>query len=188
MARIPHDHTPSDTARRRAEAAGLDLDTLRREDPERYKMLNAEEAIRADGELAGPVAQTLSVLLPGADIFRLEAGAQARFLVFPSLAEQDVDRLEDAAARLVSATSVPHAMFRVVADLRGERREVLVAVPPDGWRGDERVVGPFDTQGAAEAWADRQVAPPLVADAFAQEGAWYVDVFSGEEDMVRARS
>lgn len=179
-------HTPSAAAERRAEEAGLDLGVLRREDPERYKMLNAEEVVRADGELAGPVAQTLSILFPSHAIFRLDVGATAHFRVFPEPADGDMDRLEDAAARLVTATSVPNAMFRVVTDLRGERREVLVAVPPGGWRGDARVVGPFDTQADAEAWADRRVERPLVGDPFPNEGAWFVDVFPGDEEMVRA--
>jgi hypothetical protein len=179
-------HTPSVAAERRAAEAGLDLDLLRREDPERYMMLNAEEAIRADGELAGPVAQTLSILFPRHEIFRLDAGPTAHFRVFPEPADGDLERLEDAAARLVTATSVPNAMFRVVTDLRGERREVLVAVPPDRWRGDARVVGPFATQAQAEAWADRRVERPLLGDPFPQDGAWFVDVFPGDEEMVRA--
>lgn len=179
-------HTPSTAAERRADEAGLDLDVLRREDPERYEMLNAEEVIRADGELAGQVAQTLSILFPRQAIFRLEVGATVHFRVFPEPAEGDLERLEDAAARLVTATSVPNAMFRVVTDLRGERREVLVAVAPDAWRGDPRVVGPFDTQAAAEAWVDRRVERPLVGDPFPHEGTWFVDVFPGDEEMVRA--
>jgi hypothetical protein len=158
-------HTPSAAAQRRAEDADVDLEAARTNDPETYKMLNAEEVIRADGELAGLVAQTLSVIFPQADIFRLDVGSNARFRIFPEPAEKDLDRLEDAAARLVSAASVPNAMFRVVNDLRGERREVLVPVPPDGWRGDERAARPSPSDCVASGWLVRLVLRPLVPDA-----------------------
>ena len=174
-------HTPSAEAERRAAEAGVDLGELRRNDPERYRMFNAEEVLRADGELAAPAAQTLAVLFPDHDIFRIDAGPTARFRVFPPASAGDLDRVEDAAARLVTAASVPHAMFRVVEDARGERREILVPMPPEAWRDGERVVGPFDREADAAAWSDEHVAPPLVGDPFVHEGAWFVDVFSGEQ-------
>lgn len=174
-------HTPSPAAERRAEEAGVDLDELRRSDPERYRMFNAEEVLRADGALAAPAAQTLSVLFPDRDIFRIDDGPTARFRLFPPPSEDDLERVDDAAARLVAAASVPHAMFRVVRDARGERREILVPMPPSGWPGGERVVGPFASEAEAEAWADENVAPPMVGDPFPQQGSWFVDVFPGEE-------
>ena len=177
-------HRPTAAAERRAADAGLDLDELRRSDPRRYKMLNAEEVVRADPQLAGHVAQTLSILFPRDDIFRLESGSMVLFLVFPEPAEADLARLEDAAARLVTASSVPHAMFRVVSDLRGERREVLVPVAADAWDGAPGVVGPFGARDAAERWASDRVRPPLVGDSFPHEGAWFVDVFPGDEELV----
>ena len=179
-------HRPSAAAQSRAAEAGLDLETLRHDDPQRYKMLAAEEAIRADAELAGHVAQTLAILFPRSDIFRLEAGRAVHFRVFPEPSAGDLERVEDAAARLVGATSLQHAMFRVVRDLRGERREVLVPVPVDAWPGSPGVVGPFASQGGAERWADEKVAPPLVGDPFPHQGAWFVDVFPGDDDLVRA--
>lgn len=164
----------------------MDLAELKRSDPQKYKMLNAEEVVRVDGELVGPVAQTLAIVFPEADIFRIDLGSTARYRVFPEPSERELERIEDAAARLVTATSVPHAMFRVVNDLRGERREVLVPVLPAGWRGDARVVGPFESERAAQKWSDRHVQGPLVADAFSQGGSWFVDVFAGDEEMIRA--
>ena len=184
--RDPTGHRPSAAAESRAAEAGLDLETLRRDDPQRYKMLAAEEVVRADAELAGHVAQTLAILFPRDDIFRVEAGRAVHFRVFPEPSAGDLERVEDAAARLVSASSLKHAMFRVVRDLRGERREVLVPEPVDAWQGAPAVVGPFPAQGAAERWADERVGPPLVGDAFPHEGAWFVDVFPGDEDLVRA--
>ena len=177
-------HTPSPEAERRADEAGVDLGELKRTDPERYRMFNAEEVLRADGELAAPAAQTLAVLFPDHDIFRIDAGPTARFRVFPPPAEGDLERVEDAAARLVTAASVPHAMFRVVEDARGVRREIVVPMPPEAWKAGERVVGPFDSEAAAQAWADERVTAPLVGDAFSQESSWFVDVFSGEQHGV----
>lgn len=179
-------HTPSAAAERRAADAGVDLGELKTTDPEQYRMFNSEEVLRVDAELAGAAAQMLAVLFRNDPIFRLDHGATAHFRVFPPPTESDVERVDDAAARLVAATSIRHAMFRVVTDVRGERREVLVPLPPASWRGGERVVGPFPSQGDAEAWVDERVDAPLVGDAFAQEGAWFVDVFSGEGETLGA--
>lgn len=156
-------------------------------DAQRDEMLAAVEVVRADRALAELMGQTLTILFPDHQLYRIDEEPAVRFLVHPEPARADLRRLEDAAARLATASPVPHAMFRVVEDLRGERRELLVPVSPDAWAGEPGVVGPFRERAAAEGWQERHVAPPLVGDAFAQGEAWFVDVFSGDEDLVRAR-
>jgi len=76
--------------------------------------------------------------------------------------------------------------LREVRDMRGRRRELGVPVAPDAWSGSAVMVGPFADESAASAWRQRALGPGWLGDALPHAGAWYVDVFRGDDDTVRA--
>jgi hypothetical protein len=76
--------------------------------------------------------------------------------------------------------------LREVRDLRGRRRELGVPVAPDAWSGTVVMVGPFADESAASAWLQRALGPGWLGDALPHAGAWYVDVFRGDDDAALA--
>lgn len=176
-------HRPSALARRRAERAGLDLERLREEAPDQYRMLNAEELARVSPELSEVAAQLVWRSFPDRELYRVPSGAHERLLVFPPLGPEDFDRFDEAAAELVTRREYErqHAFFRVVRDLRGERRELMLPTPPDAWAGDAALVGPFESEEAAQGWLAGRLPPELIGDPLPYRGAWYCDVFPSEE-------
>lgn len=175
-------HRPTEAAKRRAREAGLDLATLKRDDPERYRMLNAAEVVRASPELAGLAAGMLLAAFPEREAFRAPAGALERVLAFPPL---DPDELRSYEALLAPLVERPewrrrHAFYREVGDARGVVRELAVPTPPGENGANDAVVGPFASRQAAEAWGRAQVRPPRAFDAFVMGERWYCDVFRAD--------
>jgi hypothetical protein len=186
---IPDDlrgHRPSERARRRAERAGLDLERLRREAPDRYRMLNAEELVRVSAELADAAGGLVFEAFPDRRVYRVPGRPAERLLAFPPLAAEQLQRFDEAAARLVTRTpyAEAHAFYRTVNDLRGTHRELMLPTPPDAWAGEATLVGPFPSQEAAEAWPAGRLPPELIADPVPYQGRWYCDVFRSDEDLV----
>lgn len=175
-------HRPSDAVRRRAEAEGIDLEELKRSDPQRYGMLNAGEALRAHPELADLAASALAVAFPERSLFEAAPDAMVRVLVFPPLSEAERRRFD---ALLAPLTDRPewrarHAYYREVRDVRGTRHELGLPAAPAAYHGGDGMVGPFADQADADAWAREHVAPPRVHDTVVLGGAWFCDVFPGE--------
>lgn len=183
-------HRPSGLARRRAERAGLDLERLREEAPDQYRMLNAEELARVSPELAEVAAQLVWRSFPDHELYRVPSGAHERLLVFPPLDAEGFDRFDEAAAELVTRDEYErrHAFFRVVRDLRGERRELMLPTPPDAWAGDAALVGPFPSEEAAQQWLAGRLPVELIGDPLPYRGAWFCDVFPSEEGQPLAGS
>lgn len=179
-------HEPSDLARRRAERAGKDLERLKREAPDEYRMLNAEPLARVSPELADVAAQLVWNVFPQHHLYRVPSGAHERLLTFPPLDAEGFDRFDEAAAQLVTRPEYErrHAFFRVVRDLRGERRELMLPTAPDAWAGDTALVGPFEDEQAARAWAAAQVPGELVGEALPYRERWYCDVFPNDEKLL----
>jgi alanine-glyoxylate transaminase / serine-glyoxylate transaminase / serine-pyruvate transaminase len=75
------------------------------------------------------------------------------------------------------------AYLREVRDGAGRRDELALPVAPAAFRGGAWLVGPFEDEAAAAAWARAVVRPPWVHDLHTQEGASYVDVFVGDPDV-----
>lgn len=188
--RIPDDlrgHVPSALARERARAAGVDLHALKREAPDRYRMLGAEELVRVAPELADAAAELVAGAWPQRRVYRVPATrATERLLVFPPMDEEAFARFDDEAAQLVARPGFSEALafFRTVRDLRGTHRELLLPVPPEAWAGEPALVGPFDDQQAAEAWPAGRLPPELIADPVPYRGRWFCDVFRSDEELL----
>lgn len=179
-------HEPSPLARERAERAGKDLERLKREAPDEYRMLNAEPLARVSPELAEVAAQLVWNAFPQHRLYRVPSGAHERLLTFPPLDASGFESFDEAAAQLVTRPEYErrHAFFRVVRDLRGERRELMLPTPPDAWAGDTALVGPFEDEDAARAWAAERVPAELVGEALPYRGRWYCDVFPNDEALL----
>ncbi len=180
------DHQASELARRRAARAGLDLDTLRRDAPDQYRMLNAEEIVRVSPELAEVAAELVWELFEERRVYRVPGEGVERLLAFPPLGGQELERFDDAAADLVArpAYETELAFFRTVRDLRGTRRELMLPTPPEAWHGEAVLVGPFRDREEAEGWPAGRLPPELMADPLPYRGRWFCDVFRGDEDLI----
>lgn len=180
------DHAASALARRRAERAGLDLDALRRDAPEQYRMLNAEEIARVSPELADAAAALLWSVFPERKVYRVPGEGSERLLAFPPLSDAGFARFDDAAAELVARPEYADAyvFFRTVRDLRGTRRELMVPTGPDAWQGESVLVGPFESQEAAERWPAGRLPKELIGDPVPYRGRWFCDVFRSDEDLL----
>lgn len=186
---VPEDlrgHEPSALARRRAERAGLDLEALRRDAPEQYRMLHAEEIARVSPELADAAASLLWSVFPERQVYRVPGEGSERLLAFPPLGDEGFARFDDAAAELVARPEYADAyvFFRTVRDLHGTRRELMVPTAPDAWRGEAVLVGPFESQEAAERWPAGRLPKELIGDPVPYRGRWFCDVFRSDEDLL----
>lgn len=187
---VINNHEPTPEVRRKAETAGIDLETLKRSDPTTYAMLNAQRIVRVSPQLKEATGGALFATFPNRQIFDLPHGDMLLELrIFPPLSPEEVARLDDALAAL--ATQAPlaaaHAFYRVVSDTAGEHRELALPVSPDHWQGQAGVmVGPFASQTAAKAWSDAHIdtASGLVSDvlpyASPRGEAWFCDLFRGD--------
>jgi len=184
----PH-HVPSDAAKARAEAAGMDLDALRSENRELYEMLNAEAVVRVSPTLAHHAVP----LIPNVEqrsIFSVPGEPAVRILAFPPLTTEEQAQFDDAAARLVASEPFRDhlAFFRTVRDPHGEHRELMLPMPPDAWNGEVVLVGPFTSQEQAEAWPAGRLPSHLIADPMPYLGHWFCDVFDSEDAWVEAQA
>ena len=72
--------------------------------------------------------------------------------------------------------------FRIIQDVRGERRELQRAIDPSEWQGIEGLVGPFSEEHAAEEWGSKSSqSTGLESDVFQLRGTWFCDVFDLSE-------
>ena len=176
-------HQPSEAARARAEAAGLDLDNLKMNDPQQYKMINAQRLVKADNRFTERISAVLFAAFRHYDLFQVAEGEKTLLLVFPELTSAELKKFDDALGRLVALAEYEslNAYYRVINDPQGEHRELALPVAPLNWRGESGVlVGPFETQNEAEAWGDVHVKTEdgLVYDALPHASNWYCDIFS----------
>jgi len=157
----------------------------------------------AGGGPAGPAEPTLEVLR--VDPRLLDLAASLFFATFPTRrlgrAEPDRDgrvplatdppwsaanrdrwwRALDGLLRQPFAAAAG-AYLREVRDGAGRRDELALPVAPADYRGGAWLVGPFEGEAAAAAWARAVVRPPWVHDLQAHGGACYVDLFVGDPD------
>ena len=185
----------SDAARKRAEARaadlGVDLDTLRREDPVRYRMLHAAVLLDAHPSLADAAAQVAWDVMPDAEVYQVRQGERTRLYIEPEPSRETLAAIDTRLAHLINHASFKEAFafYRTVSDLRGEHRELLLPTPPESWDGQQAaMIGPFDTEDQAEAWAKDHVPPAMASDAVPMLSRWFCDVFSAEEEWLANRS
>ncbi len=179
-------HEPTPAVRRKAEAAGIDLDTLRQSDPTAYAVLNAQRTVQLDPALKEVAGRTLFAAFPERQLFDMPQGAPGgktlSLLIFPPLDSDELARLDAVLAELATQVPSQYAFYRVVTDVAGERRELALPVAPGDWRGQAGVmVGPFESESAAGAWGETHVdaSSGLVSDVLPYNGAWFCDLFRG---------
>ena len=192
------DYEPTQEVRRKAEAAGIDLDTLKRSDPTTYAMLNAQRIVRVSPQLKEVAGQALFAAFPEHQVFDMQGstvqgnngqgnngqGSNAlSLLIFPPLGHAEMERLDDALAAVAAQAANTHAFYRVVSDTAGEHREFALPVAPNDWQGQAGVmVGPFASEAAAKAWSETHVgaSSALVSDVLPHQDAWFCDLFWGD--------
>ena len=174
-------HNPSEAVRAKAEAADIDLDALKRSDPQRYKMMNASDVINVDARLIEEATAVLLAAFPRYEVFRLESPTHVQLLSFPPLSQAEQDKFDDALARLSAHPkySAQHAYFRIITDQRGEHRQFALPTAPDAWQGELGVlVGPFMSEAKANTWQDAHRSSDVMTDVLPQNGVWFCDVFA----------
>ncbi len=178
-------HIPTEAARQRAEAAGLDFDDLKRSDPQRYKMLNAAPLLQVVPDLQTAASAVFFAAFRHYDLFEVPGDAATTLLVFPPLTPAETKRFDDALGRLAALEvhAKKHVYYRVVTDRQGEHRQLALPLSPAAWSGEaNRLVGPFATQSEAEAWGEVRLRGQgsLIHDTVPQAGAWFCDVFDAD--------
>ncbi len=146
--------------------------------------------LRAHPTLLDTVAQLVWAAAPHAQLMRDDpddAGLVPLYLRAP-LRSDEAEAFERGLDALLaeSAERRRGTYLREVRDLRGRRRELGVPVAPDAWSGTAVMVGPFADESAASAWSQRALGPGWLGDALPNAGAWYVDVFRGDDGTTRA--
>lgn len=177
------DHRPSEDAVRRAREAGFELEELRESDPTTYRMLCAVPVLRTASELRAVVEAPLRSALPGKELFEAKLEGVVLLLAFPGPAREELQRLDEALGAAAASTGDPRVYYRVVTDRAGTRRELLFATEPAEWSGQAALLGPFEDEGAAIAFGERNVAgrSGITYDALPYGGHWFCDVFAGGE-------
>ena len=180
-------YEPTPAVRRKAEAAGIDLDALRQSDPTTYAMFNAQRTVQVDPELKEVVGRALFATFPKRQIFDIPQGApdsqMLSLFIFPPLDSDELVRFDAVLAELATLLPAQYAFYRVVTATVGERRELALPVAPDSWRGQAGVmVGPFESEAAAKIWSEAHVDAPsgLVSDVLPYNKAWFCDLFRGD--------
>jgi len=177
-------HSPSDPVRRQAEAAGMDLESLRLAEPLTYAAINAVSLVRTDARLAPQVGAVVARLSPHAQLFTVPLVGQqtdTELRVFPPLQKRELAAFDDALGAFVG-TQAGSLFYRTVGDPAGERRELAWPVSPDTWQAGAALVGPFTSETEATAWGHAHADPRagFVFDTLPYAGAWLCDVFKGE--------
>ena len=178
-------YIPTEAARQRAAAAGLDLDDLKRSDPQRYKMLNAAPLLQVAPDLQPAASAVFFAAFRHYDLFEVPGDAATTLLVFPPLTPTETKRFDDALGRLAALDvhAENHVYYRVVTDRQGEHRQLALPLNPATWSGEaNRLVGPFATRAEAEAWGEARVSGQgsLIHDTVFQGNAWFCDVFDAD--------
>jgi hypothetical protein len=180
---------PSAAAYRRAAAAGRDLDELRRSEPQTFRLFSAEEACRTSTALLVDVGDAFFAAFPGRDLYQLPDAVpeRVRLLAFPPLGRDEARSWEHVLAALAGRWPQLPVYFRVVEDVRGVQRELALPLPPEDWRGQSVVVGPFADRAGAEAFGRRATADgTLTFDAFALDERWVCDLFTADDAEPKA--
>lgn len=177
-------HNPGDAVRRHAEAAGMDLESLKTAEPLTYAAINAVALVRTDARLAPQVGAVVARLGPHYQLFTVplvNPQTDTELRVFPPLQKRELAAFDDALGAFVG-TQTGSLFYRTVGDAAGERRELAWPVSPDAWGAGAALVGPFPSEAEATAWGHAHADPRegLVFDTLSYAGAWLCDVFKGE--------
>ena len=172
-------HTPSEEAKEKAKAGGVELDDLKQTDPQGYKILNASLVVTVHPELLEHASGFFHAAFPRYELFQVEKESVTEMLSFPPLSKEEQLRFDEALGRMIAHPhySSRHAYFRVVTVEDGERRELSLPLAPKSWQGEPNVmIGPFDSEEDARAWIQKG-STPYETDVLPQANAWFIDVF-----------
>jgi hypothetical protein len=169
-------HKPSPEALERARAEGIDLLVLKETNPNEYKMRSAQEVLQTSSVLADIASQVFFAAFPHHELFR---HGDSRWLSFPELSSKELQRWDDALARLVLHPKYAknYLYYHVINDKHGEERHLDFPVNPKDWQGQINVlIGPFATQSEAEAWAEA-IDQQFMVDIVPYLQGWFCDIF-----------
>jgi len=172
---------PSPEARQRAEAAGINLDSLKLEQPEQFMIFVSEGFIRVSNELLNRASDVFSAALPHHQLLKLEEEDLVLLKAFPALNKPEVERVISALGRLVEHPKFeyPLAHVRTISDSSGAQHQFALPIAPLDWAGQtNRLIGPFDSEDGANDWAETHVTQTdLNSDSLPYAGNWFCDVF-----------
>lgn len=177
------DHQPGEGARRRAEAAGLDLESLKVDDPVTYRMLCSVPVVNVAKQLKGLVEPPLQSTFEGQHLFEAESQGRLLVLAFPGPAPEQLRRFDGLMGEVVEEVLDRYAYYRVVQDRSGTSREFDLPTPAQEWQGAATMVGPFRNEAEARDWGQQEVVPRagFTYDVLQYAGAWFCDVFSAAD-------
>ncbi len=173
------DHSPSEEVLKRARGEGIDLEELRSTDPQKYRIINSVPLAVVDVEYLEQIAEELHKAFPETEIFQIPGKYPkvVRLFSFPLV---DVAKLDSVLASIAGQHG--DLFFRIIQDVRGERRELQRAIDPSEWQGIEGLVGPFSEEHAAEEWGSKSSqSTGLESDVFQLRGTWFCEVFDLSE-------
>ena len=148
------------------------------------------ELLRVHPDLLDVTAQLLWAAAPQAQLLRDDpdpAGLVPLYLRAPLAASEAAafERGLDALLR-EPGERARGTYLREVRDLRGRRRELGLPHSPQSWDAVPALVGPFADEAAARAWQASALPPGWLGDPLLHQGRWYLDVFAGDDDLLRA--
>lgn len=172
---------PSPEARKRAEAAGINLNALKLEQPEQFMIFVSEAFLSVSEVLLARASDVFSAALPHHQLVKLNDTDLVTLKAFPALTKTEEERVISALGRLVEHPKFEHplAHVRTISDKTGEHHQFALPLRPLDWAGQvNRLIGPFDSEQAVQDWTETHVRQAdLSSDSLPYAGAWFCDVF-----------
>lgn len=148
------------------------------------------ELLRVHPDLLDVTAQLLWAAAPQAQLLRddPDPGGLVPLYLRAPLTSAEAAAFERGLEALLREPSARArgTYLREVRDLRGRRRELGLPLSPPAWDAVPALVGPFDDEAAALAWQAATLPPGWLGDPLQHQGRWYVDVFAGDDAMMRS--
>jgi hypothetical protein len=170
----------SEKARSRAKVAGLELDSLRETDPERFMLFCAESVLYVSESLRGLASSVFFAAFPHHRLFEQSEGTLLVFKAFPGLHPSEEEKLISALGRFVDHPKFPYSLayVRTVNDEAGKRHYFALPIDQKEWLGQaNQLVGPFETETQAQNWGKENVTLGLDFDSLRHADNWFCDVF-----------
>ena len=143
--------------------------------------------LRVEADLVETVGQLVWVAAPEAEVMRdeVDEAGLVPLYVRPGLTPAQAAAFERGLEALLDEVDqkARGTYLREVSDVRGRRRELGVPVAPGAWAGRPGMVGPFQDEAQARAWQASSLPAGWLSDTIPHAGAWYVDVFVGDEAL-----
>ena len=172
---------PGEAAKKRAAAAGVDLEKLKLEQPEQFMIFVSEPFLNVSEKLKARAQDVFSAALPGYQLIEFPESELIQFKAFPVLSKQEEERVISALGRLVEHPKFeyPLAHVRTIQDKSGTHTQFALPIAPADWSGQaNRLIGPFESEDAVTAWAEEYVTQAEFSfDSLRYANTWFCDVF-----------